>query len=468
MKKSYLVPLLFFVAAFPNLYAEFGSRGEAREAVVIQAMLEQRDYILPLRNGVEIPSKPPFFHWMGAVASNFFGGLSEMAVRLPSLLFSVLGLLFLARAVRRNDGENVAFLSVAICLTSFEWFRSSQLARVDMILAACLSGALWCLYDQWRAPSAGNFALLNLLLLGAFLSKGPAGLVLPFFILFLFLVPKIRSGELKIKPLILILLSAMVPLIAGSLWYYEAYLRHGYDFIETQLIRENFARLTGAKGYEVGHEKAFYLAPVDALIAFLPWSFALPFVCAGLYKRRKEIVSEGGFSWFCVSTVTVFLIVCMKAISKRPVYFLPVMPALAYLTACELLRFKSTLKRAHWFVAIILCLLAVGSYSGTFSRIRRNRSPKVFALQIQDEIKDYPGNLYMVKRDYFPLLFYLSRNATIVENSEQIPQGSYGIRRKSEGSVEICPDCHVLLTSENKADEGRGFLELIRKESPTY
>ena len=40
------------------------TRGEGREAIVVQSMLANSDYVLPLRNDIEIPSKPPLFHWI--------------------------------------------------------------------------------------------------------------------------------------------------------------------------------------------------------------------------------------------------------------------------------------------------------------------------------------------------------------------------------------------------------------------
>ena len=67
----------------------FYTKGEPREAVVVWEMAHGGGLVLPLRNGTEIPSKPPFFHWLGLIASQATGGVSELSTRLPSALLSI-------------------------------------------------------------------------------------------------------------------------------------------------------------------------------------------------------------------------------------------------------------------------------------------------------------------------------------------------------------------------------------------
>ena len=68
--------------------AAIGGSTEAREAQVVETILREGEWILPLRNGI-IPSKPPLFHWVAALLSILLGGVSEFSVRLPSHLFAV-------------------------------------------------------------------------------------------------------------------------------------------------------------------------------------------------------------------------------------------------------------------------------------------------------------------------------------------------------------------------------------------
>ena len=48
---------------------DFNTKGEPREAVVALSMLNSGDWILPVNNGMDIPYKPPFFHYCIALVS---------------------------------------------------------------------------------------------------------------------------------------------------------------------------------------------------------------------------------------------------------------------------------------------------------------------------------------------------------------------------------------------------------------
>src|SRR5882757_2714286 len=67
----------------------FYTKGEPREALVVWEMAHGASHVLPLRNGTEIPSKPPLFHWLALLASLALGTVSELATRLPSALLAI-------------------------------------------------------------------------------------------------------------------------------------------------------------------------------------------------------------------------------------------------------------------------------------------------------------------------------------------------------------------------------------------
>ena len=52
---------------------DFHTKGEPREAVVALSMLETGNWILPYNFSTDMAYKPPFFHWMVALASLPFG-----------------------------------------------------------------------------------------------------------------------------------------------------------------------------------------------------------------------------------------------------------------------------------------------------------------------------------------------------------------------------------------------------------
>ena len=69
----------------------FYTKGQPREATVVWEIYTHGEWILPLRNGHLIPSKPPLFHWLGALCSFALGELSEFTIRLPSAILAIVG-----------------------------------------------------------------------------------------------------------------------------------------------------------------------------------------------------------------------------------------------------------------------------------------------------------------------------------------------------------------------------------------
>src|SRR6267142_955538 len=77
--------LLFFwdLGAIPLF-----SVGEPREALQVVEAFDHGEWILPQRNGTELPSKPPLFHWLGGLVALGLGRVDELVVRLPSALLA--------------------------------------------------------------------------------------------------------------------------------------------------------------------------------------------------------------------------------------------------------------------------------------------------------------------------------------------------------------------------------------------
>src|SRR5512135_1093571 len=71
----------------------FHTKGEPREGLVVWEMTHGGGWILPKRNGEELPSKPPLFHWLGAITSLAHGATDEWSIRLPSAGLSLVAAL---------------------------------------------------------------------------------------------------------------------------------------------------------------------------------------------------------------------------------------------------------------------------------------------------------------------------------------------------------------------------------------
>src|SRR5262245_63711600 len=91
---SILLLALCGVLYLPYLNATpFFDKGEPREALAVQDIVQRGEWLFPLKRATAIPSKPPMFHWSAALTYQFTGRLDEATIRFPSTLYATLGVL---------------------------------------------------------------------------------------------------------------------------------------------------------------------------------------------------------------------------------------------------------------------------------------------------------------------------------------------------------------------------------------
>jgi 4-amino-4-deoxy-L-arabinose transferase-like glycosyltransferase len=326
----YAIPALTIFGAlifFVNLGAyPFYTKGEPREAVTVLAIATGGGVILPMRAGIEIPSKPLLMHWVAALLSMLSGGVNEWTIRMPSALFALGGVLACYYYVRRLFNPRAALISALILATSVQFLQSASAARVDMTLTFFMEVAFF----EFLLIGEGltqRRVMLYVAIAMAVLAKGPVGLVLPGAVALLWIVVQWRwslFSQLKIWRGV-----AIVAALAGW-WYVAASFIGGMAFIQKQLIAENFVRFVGAANFHEGHAHAFYYPEVALAGGFLPWTPMLALVLWRALRAPRQSDSRLAYLvlWFLV--VLGFYSVSH---SKRGVYLLPLYPALATMLA---------------------------------------------------------------------------------------------------------------------------------------
>jgi 4-amino-4-deoxy-L-arabinose transferase-like glycosyltransferase len=303
--------------------APFHTKGEPREAIVVQEIVRENEWILPRRNGVEMPRKPPLFHWLGAAAALANGRVDEASVRFPSVLLSGLGALLLFGAAAHLLGARAALISALALLTSFEWLRAATGARVDMTLAFGLVLAFvgLLLFRVSRHPRW--LVLLYAGVTWATLAKGPVGIALPLLqVVILCAVDLSPRFALELRPLRG--LSAVV-LVAGA-WYVLAASNGGTSFLFTQILDENVFRFLGDARLTGGHRHSVLYLFGMLLAGFLPWTILLPSVAVSLWTERRAAPARETRHFAALWVAVVFAFYCVP-VSKRGVYLLPLYPA---------------------------------------------------------------------------------------------------------------------------------------------
>jgi 4-amino-4-deoxy-L-arabinose transferase-like glycosyltransferase len=310
--------VLAWLVAVPAI----GTHGEAREGLVVEDVLRNGRWVLPLRNG-EVPSKPPLFHWIGAGAAAV-GGLSDVAVRLPSAFGAWLTVLLVYGIGVAAGGRASGWLAVAALVGMHGFVEAAGEARVDMLFTAWITLALaafWRWYardDAWaRIACYGAIA-------AAVLTKGPAGAVLPLLAMLAFLVVERRIDRLA--AFWSMRLAAAVLVVVGG-WYALAVWSGGHEFLARQVFKENLDRFVG-RGVFGMHGGRSRLTMVGNLATdLLPWNLVLPLTAVAWWRGRRPNALERFLHVWWIAIVAFFTV----AYGKRGAYLLPLYPAVAVL-----------------------------------------------------------------------------------------------------------------------------------------
>ncbi|MGH7823519.1 MAG: ArnT family glycosyltransferase, partial [Candidatus Binatia bacterium] len=303
----------------------FYNTPEPQEALVVWEMVETGDWVLPRRNGEEIPSKPPLYHWIAATLSLAAGGVSELTTRLPSVLAAAATVGIVFRFGAAEWGVAAAATSALVLASSPEWARWAVVARTDQVFTLLVTLALLCGGRWLREPGSARLVALAAAAGGAMLAKGPAGALLPAIAL---AVQRRTRHAVGRTPKEGIVLGAAVFLAVAGCWYAAALWQGGPDFFRKQILAENVFRfLPDEGGPSREHSVLFYVPAL--LVGMMPWSLALPFA---LYEGVRARRAEGeDFTRQLLVWIAVVFVVCSAASGKRSNYLLPLYPAAALL-----------------------------------------------------------------------------------------------------------------------------------------
>lgn len=355
-----LVWLLFFwdLGAVP-----FFDVGEPREALQVVEGIDHGAWILPLRNGTELPSKPPLFHWLANGAALWLGRVDELAVRLPSAVLAALTVALVVWFGARRWDAAAGLFAGAILATNFQWIHFARSARVDMTLAACVAAACIAFERAVAMPLPPPPLMLwsFYLFMGlAALAKGPVGVALPTLTAAAYLLLRRQLG--RWRELALVRGYALTAAIPG-LWYLLAIAVGGMAFVRKQILRENIVHFLGRGVASANESHPSYYYARELLVGFAPWSvFLLPLAVYLLQGRRRPEVRPYLFPLLWLAVVIGFY---TAAASKRGMYILAAYPAAAVLVGAwwsALVRDPAVLNPAlRWVLRAAVAVVAAAT-----------------------------------------------------------------------------------------------------------
>ena len=321
-------------------------------------MLQSGDWLTPRLNGIPFFHKPPFLYWLEAISLATFG-VNELALRLVPALHVGLMLIVLYLSTRTISTEQIARRAAIMLGTSLTFLVGGQYINHDMAVATWIGVAIWCFAFAFMAGDKPNATLARLGFVACafgMLSKGLIGIALPGLVIFIWLL---WTRQFK-KVLYLPWLSGLALFAAIALpWFVMAQQKYPQLF-NYMFIGQQFNRYTAAT-YNNPQPWWFYLLSVVLLL--FPWVFfALNQVRRPVAQAPKAAPLIGK-AWWSLCWIWAVAIMAFFSIpnSKLIGYVLPVMPALALLSALGWERSMAHRARAAKIFAALCLLNFVGA-----------------------------------------------------------------------------------------------------------
>ncbi|HEY3887277.1 MAG TPA: glycosyltransferase family 39 protein [Caulobacteraceae bacterium] len=269
-------------------------------------------------------TKPPLLIWLMAGSIRLFGP-EEWAIRAPSLLAGLATLALVMRfSWRLSRSAGVAATATLTLLLSFGFFGNHAAASgdYDALLTLFTTGYILLLFETLhrRRPDASRVIACGLLIAGACLTKGIAGLA-PGAGIATYVLARHRWPRLFQTPWY-----AAAGLIAAVLvgGYYALREAASHGYLAAVIYNEIDARyVRGFRGHI--HSPLFYLGVLSRAFAFGP-AFALPFLAmATPWKRTKS----AAFLVYANHVSLLLILVYSLGRTKIFWYLMPIYPVLS-------------------------------------------------------------------------------------------------------------------------------------------
>lgn len=305
------------LSSYPLLDPDEGRNGE-----IAREMAESNDYILPRLNGLPYLDKPVLFFGTAALSIEIFG-VNELAVRLPSLMFTVLTLLAVGFFAKRRFGTRGGLIAAAVTGSMPLTLGFARTVIFDAALAFFVVVAILALFEACESDSADSaywwtVGAWTAVALGV-LTKGPVAVALPLMVGLPYAFWRRRARRT------LNLVSALT-FFAILLPWLLAMSNRVPGFLEYAIVAETWERLTTDEMGRTG--PLWYYIPI-LIAGALPWSLG---AAAHTIRMIRERTWDNAFVLATLWIVAPLVFFSLSQ-SKRPQYLLPVMPAIGLLIA---------------------------------------------------------------------------------------------------------------------------------------
>ncbi len=321
-----LALLYLFLASLTTLW----DRDEPRFARAAVEMARSGDFLVPRFDGELRPDKPPMVYWWMVPSILMFGAI-DLAVRLPSILASLITIAATFHIGRSLGGERVAIRAMALFGMMPLPLVIGTAATADALLLAAITVSLAILVDHaMQGPRRGQLPLLIVALAVALLAKGPVGLII--FLLASAVASAWGRGSLQLARdwWAKVLGASLSAAVLFLCWGIPANAATGGELARIGIGRHLIQRSTealeshggeGLLGWIIG--LPFYL-PVLILAAAPGSALLVPMVV-----RRAVAFETRGHAVLVAALILPTLLLMTLVATKLPHYILAVFPGVA-------------------------------------------------------------------------------------------------------------------------------------------
>jgi 4-amino-4-deoxy-L-arabinose transferase-like glycosyltransferase len=334
------------------------SAQEGRAAIVARQMIRNGNWMHLDIKGAHNTEKPVMCYWFYALSGELFG-VNEFSVRLPSILAALATVIMTCALGMRIYGRQAGFFAGFLLASMAGFVNLGRLARIDIVLCAFYTGAMYLLYTGYFEKMKANWRLyvFYVVLALSVMVKGPVSVALVGLTVVV-LVIKERNWKIfwELKPVsgLFIGLAINVP------WYTYEIIRTDGAFAKDFFMNQNISRFTGVNMSYCGGKRKSFFYYIPKLFAFmLPWSLLSPFA---IFNFRKKLLKFKPVTYYLIIWFAVVFLFFSLAAVKRGDYLLPLFAPAAILLGRYmhwLVEKKLTLPRKWWIVWCVISGLAV-------------------------------------------------------------------------------------------------------------
>jgi 4-amino-4-deoxy-L-arabinose transferase-like glycosyltransferase len=321
----FILVLLMIVSYFAGLFVDI-TRDAAKYAYISKEMVESGDWFNLQIHGDYYTQKPQFLFWLSAVSYKLFG-ISNFSFKLPILIYSFLGFFFLFRLGQALYDSATGKLATLILMFSVISVLYNMDIHTDIVLQTNITLALWLLFlflkDKKAIHLIGSGFALGLIIL----TKGPFGLMVPFFAVVGYCIFSGRYKEIFHWKWFLLVLVALIFSLPAWLFYFNHW---GWKGIVFFAWTNNVGRANGS--YSTGNTPDLLFFVHNLFYLFIPWSLLFFLSSVDQFKKlfRKQLA---GFDHYLFWGIWIVFILLSLSKSKLPNYIQCVLPLMAIQTA---------------------------------------------------------------------------------------------------------------------------------------